>query len=250
MQITSVINNKENIQVKNQNTLSPNNEKSFKDSFQHQGIAGVKDTIFTDFKVGERGFLIGKTPDGRWLELANDFDNDEVHFDSDGKCLGYPPSFIKNYLSNKGAKTEFAIQDDNGYSKMKNSIALVPGETVTLLDGTTLKWTNNGVQFSIPDWIDINQRSYATSFASSLASSMRQFTRVANRETYGIGRPLGITKEETSRIKKVLNAMGINTNEAFYVNGKKFEYDSKSGEFKFDYEDSVDGKIKIKFKNV
>ena len=106
-------------------------------------------------------------------------------------------------MQNEGNSSAFAIQRDNGYSSMENGIALVPGKSVTLPDGSTLKWTTNAVQFSIPGGTDFNKRAFALRFAGSIANTMNQFTRIANKEACGVGRPVGITREKTNEIRQV-----------------------------------------------
>ena len=70
---------------------------------------------------------------------------------------------------------------------------------------------------------------------------------MTNVQTSGVCNIIGITKEKAREISEVLSAMGIDTSRDFYVNGKKFKFDSKSGEFKYDLESSSDSGYSVKY---
>ncbi len=141
----------------------------------------------------------------------------------------------------KARQEAYAIQDNLGFDKLPNSLALVPTKQIMLPDGTILEWSTNRVIFKPRD-----KTIAAKNYASSLADIMDDFTRIANRQILGLGKVIGISKERTKDVDKVLTAMGIDTRKDFYVNGKKFYYDSKSGEFKFKLESAINGKFTVR----
>ena len=141
------------------------------------------------------------------------------------------------------------MQEDAGFSNLPNGCALVPGTMVRLPDGTILKWTKNGVDYIPRRTGNLHENVKAEQYAAKIARIMNQFKRVANRQALGIGKVIGITKEETQIISRVLGAMGIDTYNDFYVNGKKFTFDNVSGEINYGLESSVDGKYRVRHVN-
>lgn len=246
MQINKISN------IQNHNNYATKVEKEttkFKDALAMEDKN--KQVQYDSLKIIKNGELYGLV-NGSWQKTNADF--------SDMKCgpneiLVIGEDFVKvgvDIVKNFGMfgimnKTPFSIQEDLGFSDMINGIALVPGKTVNLADGTILKWTRNGVDFIPRKTGNLNESAIAYKYASEMAFTMNQFTRVANKEAFGVGKVIGITKEKTNQISKVLNAMGIDTSNEFYVNGKKFMFDTTSGEFKYTFEGSANGKYNVRY---
>lgn len=234
--------------VQNQSTVfnSQDNKKIFKENLEKQEKKQSKVIECTELKISDKGHVMVLS-NGKWIEFDKNMGDYEINYLEDGSVFGFGPGIVKNFLKNINNKSQFAIQRDDGFSSIKNGLALVPGKTVNLPDGTTLKWTTNGVQFTPRKTNNPNESAFALKYAASIAHTMAMFTRVANREAYGVGKVVGISREKTKEISTVLTSLGININNDFYVNGKKFSYDEKSGEFKYTFEDSIDGKVRIKY---
>lgn len=243
------VNKVSGIQIANTAYVNPDKEnKSFKDYIGKEKTQSKLEC--NDLKTGKNGELYGLV-NNRWQNFNIDFS--EMTCGPD-EILVIGDDFVKvgiNLVKNFGmlAKTPFAVQEDTGFSDMINGLALVPGKMVDLLDGTILKWTKNGVEYVPRKTNNPDERAKALKYAASLANTMNQFTRVANKQALGVGKVLGITSEKTQDIKNVLTAMGIDTNNDFYVNGKKFMFDETSGEFKYTFENSIDGKYGVRYIN-
>lgn len=220
-------------------------DKSFKDSLHDKKVVQE----FSEFKVGEKGNLMGLSSDGTWIEVDTEpLGEYEIMYNKDGSIFQLGIGFYRDFFNRFEDKSAFTVQNDRGFSSLDNSLALIPGKIANLPDGTTLRWTTNKVE-CIPRKANPNESAMAMKYAGSLANIMNLFTRIANGQRYGIGRPIGITKEETKNINTVLTAMGINTNRDFYVNGKKFTFDRASGQFKYTFDSSSDGKYSVRYVN-
>ena len=237
MQINKISN------IKNQNPYTTKVEKEeskFKNALAMEDKS--QNIKYKSLKTMKNSELYGLV-NGRWQNTNADFSdrcgpNEILHRGDNFIEVGV--NIVKNF--GRFPQTPFAVQEDMGFSDILNGLAMVPGTTVSLADGTILKWTRNKV-----DFIPRNSSATAYKYASSIANVMNQFTRVANRQALGVGKVVGITKEATKQIRDVLEAMGIDTSKEFYVNGKKFKFDSESGEFKYTLEGSADVKYTVRY---
>ena len=210
-----------------------------------------KDVEYENMKTGKNGELLGLSK-GTWHVIDADLESTKcgpneivVVGDGDKAFVKIGVNVMLSLITS--GRTPFSIQEDKGFSNMPNGIGLVPGRMVTLPDGTTLKWTKTGVEYIPRRTSNQNESVAALEYAARITSAMNQFTRVANGQALGVGSVVGITKEKTREISTVLRAMGIDTSRDFYVNGKKFTFDSKSGSFKYDLESSSDGGYGVRF---
>lgn len=241
-----------NLQSQNsQITKSKFETKTFKEALAVE--EKNREIEYDNLKTGKNGEIYGLV-NGSWQKTNADF--------SDMKCgpneiLVIGEDFVKigvDIVKNFGMldmmnNTDFSVQEDLGFSDMINGLALIPGKTATLPDGTTLIWTRTGVEFIPRRTNNDFDRTEAWNYAKRLSITMNQFTRVANKQALGVGKVIGITKEETKEITSILNSMGIDTRGEFYVNGKKFMFDTTSEEFKYTLEGSVDGKYSVRYVN-
>ena len=210
-----------------------------------------KDVEYEDMKTGKNGELLGLSK-GKWHAINIDKStcgpNEVVVIgEGEGALVAIGVNVLLSWIRRRGDKTPFSIQEDKGFSDMPNGIGLVPGREVKLPDGTILKWTKNGVDYIPRRTGNMGDSATALEYASRIANTMNRFTRVANGQALGVGNIIGITKEKAREISEVLSAMGIDTSRDFYVNGKKFTFDSKSGEFKYDLESSSNGGYSIRY---
>ncbi len=204
-----------------------------------------------NLKIDKNGGFLGYI-DGEWKQLNKSSDDrpcgrNEILIKGGGKSplvvIGVN-AFLMNFCGRamgKARQEPYAIQKNVDFSKLPNSLTLIPKRQVTLPDGTVLEWKTNRVIFKSKD-DNIN-------YARSLANAMDDFTRIANKQRLGLGRVIGISREKTKDVNKVLTAMGIDTSKDFYVNGKKFWYDNESGEFKFEIESAVNDKYTVRHEN-
>lgn len=214
-------------------------------------LSAKKEIEYEKINIGGDGHVYGLV-NGSWQRVNPNYNH------GDTKCGPDDIVVINNRLVKLGVnvftrvgidKRNFAMQEDAGFSNPPNGCALVPGTMVRLPDGTILKWTKNGVDYIPRRTGNLHENVKAEQDAAKIARIMNQFTKVANRQALGIGKVIGITKEETQIISKVLGAMGIDTYNDFYANGKKFTFDSASGEINYGLESSVDGKYRVRHVN-
>lgn len=228
-------------------------EKSFKNCIEEK----QKEIECNDLKTGKKGELYGLV-NNQWQNLNIDMSHTRcgpneivVIGDPEHGLVKIGENVLANLLDFRMAnRTPYAVTKDLGFSDMLNGLALIPGRTARLIDGTILEWTKNGVDFIPRKTNNDEERTRAENYARSIAMTMDRFTRVANRQALGVGNVIGITKEKTKEISNVLNAMGINTNGDFHVNGKQFRFDSVSGEFKYTFDNSIDGKYGVRYVNL
>ena len=204
---------------------------------------------YENIKTGKNGELLGLSK-GKWhvIESHTCGSNEILVVDNKPAMIG--EKALINLIRSGGLLSggaPFSIQEDKGFSDMPNGIGLVPGREVKLPDGTILKWTKNGVDYIPRRTGNMGDSATALEYASRIANTMNRFTRVANGQALGVGNIIGITKEKAREISEVLSAMGIDTSRDFYVNGKKFTFDSKSGEFKYDLESSSDSGYSVRY---
>lgn len=240
--------------VQNQNSQIAKTNKtpvSFNDTLKIE--KETSELVYDKWKIGETGEIY-VLENNSWKNINANFEgtecgpNEIVVLGEDFVKIGV--DIVKNFgISGLMNKTDFAVQEDLGFSDMFNGLALVPGKIVNLLDGTVLKWTRNGVDFTPRKTYSLNESAIAQREASELAFAMNQFTRLANNQALGVGKVIGVTKEKTQAISRVLTAMGIDISRDFYVNGKKFNFDTKSGEFKYTLEGSSDGSYRVRYVN-
>ena len=198
-------------------------------------------------KIGKNGELLGLS-NGKWQVIDRDLESHKCGSNEivvNGDLVKIGQNVLMSLLASGGAP--FSIQEDKGFSDMPNGIGLVPGREVKLPDGTILKWTKNGVDYIPRRTGNMRDSATALEYASRIANTMNRFTRVANGQALGVGNIIGITKEKAREISEVLSPMGIDTSRDFYVNGKKFTFDSKSGEFKYDLESSSNGGYSVRY---
>ena len=211
--------------------------------------AEEKEIEYEGMKIGKNGELLGLSK-GKWhvIESHTCGSNEILVVDNKPAMIG--EKALINLIRSGGLLSggaPFSIQEDKGFSNMPNGIGLVPGREVKLPDGTILKWTKNGVDYIPKRTGNMGDSAIALEYASRIANTMNRFTRVANGQALGVGNIIGITKEKAREISEVLSAMGIDTSRDFYVNGKKFTFDSKSGEFKYDLESSSDSGYSVRY---
>ena len=200
-------------------------------------------------EVAETSAVYKKEVKDEWrlvADLSHKCGPNEIVVTDDGDFIELGINVVMSRLRGLD-KTPFSIQEDKGFSNMPNGIGLVPGREVKLPDGTVLKWTKNGVDYIPRRTGNMGDSATALEYASRIANTMNRFTRVANGQALRVGNIIGITKEKAREISEVLSAMGIDTSRDFYVNGKKFTFDSKSGEFKYDLESSSDSGYSVRY---
>lgn len=229
-------------------TKKQKEEKSFKDVLPIE--EENKEIEYDKVKVGGDGHIYGLV-NGGWQRVNPNFNLEDTKCGPD-EIVFIGDSIVKvgvNIVKNFGMRDNrfFAVQKDIGFSNVPNGLALVPGTVVNLPDGTILRWTESGVEYIPRPTNNPNEREKAIKYASSIASAMNKFTRIANKQAFGAGKVIGITKEKTQSISTVLRAMGIDPSKEFYVNGKKFMFDSASGEFKYDLENPDERKHKVRY---
>lgn len=123
---------------------------------------------------------------------------------------------------------EFSFIEKGNLDKSKNSINLVPNTELKASDEAIFYWTKNSVEFKgdkkMP-YIQRHQEEYK-------AEALHHFTRIANKEMVGIY----FDKWDSQKVKEALQSMGIDTSKDFFVNGKKFWINEKTGQINWQAE--------------
>lgn len=123
---------------------------------------------------------------------------------------------------------EFSFIKKGNLDKSKNSINLVPNTELKASDEAIFYWTKNSVEFrgdkKMP-YIQRHQEEYK-------AEALHHFTRIANKEMVGIY----FDKWDSQKVKEALQSMGIDTSKDFFVNGKKFWINEKTGQINWQAE--------------
>lgn len=112
------------------------------------------------------------------------------------------------------SRNTFTVTRNVGLNKTDNSISLVPGMSIRLSNGISLKIGNNLVHTKF----DNITSSHDGMEANSIAHSLEKFIRYANGE-YGAS---GFGNEDREVTLDILNILGIDTSKEFIVNGTKF----------------------------
>lgn len=109
-----------------------------------------------------------------------------------------------------------------GLDKSKNSLNLTPTTQLKITDELVFYWTENSVEHKNSQQVNFIEKHQN----EHKAQALHHFTRIANKEMVGIY----FDKWDSQKVVEVLEKVGIDTSKSFYVNGKKFWLNEKSGE--------------------
>lgn len=210
--------------------LSLRGEKDRK-SFQKYDIKGIGESVYIiagDKKASEKlvdkdvvtledGIGIAKFDKAKSEKALRDFFKEYYKFKQLNRDL------IQDIKTNKPYTHTLNL----GLDKSSNSISFVPDLKFISEDGTIFSWKDAAVKVinsKDADPIEKHQ-------AQMTAKSLNFFTRIANKEMTG----WYFNKHDSSRVKKVLQSMGIDLSKDFFVNGKRFWLEDGSGKIEWTY---------------
>lgn len=203
--------------------LSLRGEKDRK-SFQKYDIKGIGESIYIvagDKKASE------KLVDKNVIIIEEGIGVSAFRYSPEDILRGMKGEYEGQRDALQTYKKPYAYTLNLGLDKSSNSISVVPDLKFISEDGTIFSWKDAAVKVinsKDADPIEKHQ-------AQMTAKSLNFFTRIANKEMTG----WYFNKYDSSRVKKVLQSMGIDLSKDFFVNGKRFWLEDGSGKIEWTY---------------